>query len=87
MLLFPFKKLRFGKWLGLFLPVGEERAAGRGGDAAPDVMLYSVGLARARPPFCSAGPRVAPPGCGGWFVQNTGPGGPRDGGDWYARLG
>lgn len=82
MLLFPFKKLRFGKWLGLFLPVGEERAAGREGD----VMLSGVSLAWARPLSCGTGPCV-PPGRGGWFLQDTGPGGPRDGEGWYPGMG
>lgn len=72
MLLFPFKKLLFGEQLGLSLPVGEQGEAEQGGNAAPDVIPYGVGQARARPLFCATGPPV-PMG-----VASPGPDGPRD---------
>lgn len=43
MLLFPFKKLLFGEQLGLSLPVGEQREAGQGGNAALDVIPDRLG--------------------------------------------
>lgn len=96
MLLLPFKKLRFRKPLRLFLPVGEERVAGRGGDAALDVMLSGFGLSRAWSCFCGTD-RRGPLGCRGWFLQDTGPGNPgtslksgmarvQGWGDWYPGM-
>lgn len=79
MLFIAFKKLRFGKRLRLFLPVGELSGwAGKGCSPGCDALQHHPGS--------DTGPG-APLGCGEWFLQDMRPGGCRDGGGLYRRDG